>query len=154
MIKTITTTFLSLLLFSSVQANPINKKAARQLLEKAWNDLKTADTIAFMGFWSLNDEISLHQKRPHTKAEIISNFNVVKEYLATAINKNLKIDFIDIDEQKLDGTDTEYWIKAWFKYDKQEYKGFGFYITYKNHKCIVRDYPSTSTIIQNPTTKK
>ncbi len=154
MIKTIATTFISVLLFSIVQAHSINKKDARQLLEKAWGDLKKSDSTAFVNFWSLNDEVSIHQKRPHKKAEIISNFNAMKEYLATALNKNLKIDFIDVDEQKLDGTDTEYWIKAWFKYDEHEYKSFGFYIAYKNEKWIVRDYPSTSTIVHNSTTKK
>ena len=48
--------------------------------------------------------------------------------------QNLKIDHIEVNKENLPGTDTEYWIKAWFKYDEHHYKGFGFYIAYKNDK--------------------
>ena len=58
-----------------------------------------------------------------------------------------KYDPKDVDKDYNEGsTDEKYWIKAWFKYDEHYYKGFGFYLAYKNDKWVVRYNPSTSTI--------
>jgi hypothetical protein len=51
-----------------------------------------------------------------------------------------------VEKDDLEGTDTKYWIKAWFKYDDHYFKGFGFYMAYLNNKWVVRDYPSTSSM--------
>lgn len=152
--KIIITLVISLLLFTIANGQTISNKEARQLLENTWNYLKTSDSISFISLWSLNDSISIHQRRPHKKKEIMGNFTFMKEFLDTALNRNLAIDYIDIDKFKLEDTDTKYWIEAWFQYNKHYYKGFGLYIAYMNNKWIVRDDVSTSTLYRNVKTNK
>ena len=135
-----------MLLFTMVHAQKMNDKEASQLLNKGWNCLKTNDTTSFINFWSLNDSISIHHRRPHKKQEIIANFNAMKEWLDTAIQRKLNIEWVDITRQNLKGTDTKYWVQAWFKYDEHYYKGFGFYVAYMNKRWIVRDDASTSSM--------
>jgi hypothetical protein len=142
------------LTLSAVQAQKISKTEARQLLTKAWVALETSDTSSFLSLWSLNDSISIHHNRPHTKEQIIENFNFILIYLDTALYKNLPIQSIRISEMNLAGTDTKYWIQAWFQYDKNRYKGFGLYVAYLKNKWVVRDYPSTSTLQRNVGAKK
>ncbi len=152
--KMVFTTLIIVLFLPFVQGQNMNNQEARQLLDKAWNYLKTSDSASFCSFWSLNDSISKQQRRPHAKKEIIGDFIMVRVFLDTAINRNLKIDFINISEENLEGTDTKYWIQAWFKYGKGNYKGFGFYVAYLKNKWVVRDCPSTSTMQSSQTRKK
>jgi hypothetical protein len=144
--KAITAILICFFIATVARAHSISKKEARQFLDNAWNYLKTSDSASFLSLWMLDASAPKHNGRLFTREDIINNFNFMTDFLDTALKQNLRIDHIEIDKENLKGTDTEYWIKAWFKYDKHYYKGFGFYITYKNDKCIVRDNPSTSTL--------
>src|SRR5262245_1337412 len=106
--KIIATTFICVLFLINLQGQTLSEKQARHFLDKAWNYLKTNDTTSFINLWSLNDSISKHQERPHTRQEIIENFNVIKEWVDTALQRNLNIDHVLIEEQNLEDTDTEY----------------------------------------------
>jgi len=85
---------------------------------------------------------------------MIAHFNFTKQYLDTALKRNLKIDNVEVEENNLKGTDSKYWIKAWFRYDERYWKGFGFYLAYVNGKWVARDYPSTSTRRKTSPAKK
>jgi hypothetical protein len=152
--KIIFTIAILVLLLPVVHAQTMNDQQVRQILQKAWDDLKTNDSVSFCNFWMLNDSASKLQRRPHTNKDIIEYFDMVREFLDTAINKNTKIDNIDITNENLAGTDTKYWIQAWFKYEIGYYKGFGFYVAWVKNKWVVRDCPSTSTMINNKKKKK
>ena len=126
----------------------ISKKEAQQFLEKSWNYLKMKDSVSFANLWSLNDSVSKNHRRPHTTKELFEWYSEIREFLDTALTRNLNIDYIETEKMNLQGMDTQYWIKAWFKYNEHYYKGYGFYIAHKQDKWIVRDYPSTSTFSQ------
>jgi len=64
----------------------------------------------------------------------------------------MKIDYVDIN--KYDPKDSiEYFggynIKAWFKYNKHYYKGFGYFVEFKKANGFVRYSPETSTMRRN-----
>jgi len=145
------TFFLALTVISMltvVHGQTMNKKEAQQFLEKSWTYVKMNDSISFANLWSLNDNISKNQKRPHSTKELYEWCGELRDFLDTALNRNLKVDYISIEKMNLKDTDTKYWIKAWFKYDEHYYKGYGFYLAQKKGKWIVRDYPSTSTFMR------
>ena len=147
--KIITAIIMCALLYATAHGQTITKKEARDLLEKAWSYLKTSDTAAFISLWMPDNSSVSYHKRPYTKQEIKNDFIQVKDFLDTALTRNLIIDNIEIEKENLENTDTKYWIKAWFKYDEHYYKGFGFYVAYKNEKWVVRDSPSTSAMRKN-----
>lgn len=135
--KIITAIFISILLLTTAHAQSISKKEAHELLEKAYSYLKTSDTTSFINLWQEENTAASKQK-------ITSEFNFLREFLDTALTRNLKIDNVEIEKYNLKNTDTKYWIKAWFKYDEHNYKGFGFYVAYKSKRWVVRNTLSTS----------
>jgi hypothetical protein len=143
--KIVAATVICILTLASVSAHTLSEKEAKQFLDNAWRFVKANDSTSFMNLWSLNDSLSVNQKRPHNQKEILESFRAVRQWIDTALKRNLAIDHITVDKQNLEGTDTEYWVRAWFKYDEHNFKGFGFYLANMNGKWIVRDYPSTST---------
>lgn len=126
----------------------MTKKEAQQFLQKSWDYVKMKDSVSFSNLWSLNDSISKNHRRPHTTEETFGDYRAVREWLDTALTRNLKIDYVEVEQMNLKGTDTKYWIKAWFKYNDHYYKGYGFYIAYFNDKWVVRDNTTTSTFMQ------
>ncbi|HLG34208.1 MAG TPA: hypothetical protein VI757_04955 [Bacteroidia bacterium] len=140
--KIIAATFISVLLMTAAQAQTLGKKEAQQLLEKAWRCMVTSDSGAFMNLWQTDNTASAKQK-------ITEELNFLREFLDTALARNLTIDNVEVEKHNLKNTDTEYWIKAWFRYDEHYYKGFGLYVAYKNNQWIVRGSPSTSARRKN-----
>ena len=147
--KQILAFFLCFFTLTASQGQTIRKKEARQFLEKSLNYLKTSDSASFAGLWNLNKAALEHQGRPWDKQQIIGNFDFMKKFLDTALKQNLRMDYVEIEKENLEGTDTKYWIKAWFKYNKHYYKGFGFYVAYNDGKWVVRSSPSTSYMRRN-----
>ena len=127
----------------------MTKKDARQLLEKAWSYLKTSDTASFINLWQPDNSSSTAHQQPYTRQEIKNDFSQLQDFLDTAWAQNLIIDNIEIEKDNLKNTDTEYWIKAWFKYDEHHYKGFGFYVAHKNNMWVVRQSPTSSARQRN-----
>jgi hypothetical protein len=140
--KIIVTTITAVLFLTVAYGQTMNEKEAKQYLEKAWSYVKASDSISFINLWQLSE---VESKSSYSKSQAIAHFNFIKEYLDTALTRNLKIDQVDVVEENLKGTDSKYWIKAWFKYDEHYYKGFGFYLANVNGKWIARGNPSTST---------
>lgn len=138
----IATAFICILFMTSAQPHSISKKEARQLLQNAWSYLKISDIASFINLWQEENIAASKQK-------ITSEFNFLREFLDTALARNLKIDDVEIEKHNLKNTDTDYWIKARFKYDEHYYKGFGFYVAYKNNRLVVRGNPSTSAMRRN-----
>jgi hypothetical protein len=128
-------TLLCVLLLAVAHGQTISKKEAKQILEKAWSCLITPDSVSFVNLWRPGNT---------TPERAIDYFNYLKQFLDTALKQNLKINNVEIEEKNLKGTDTKYWIKAWFKYSEHDYKGFGFYIAPNNGKWVMRGEPSTS----------
>ena len=147
--KRIVITLFCLLIFTVTHGQTISKKAARQFLEKSWNYLKVSDSVSFIDLWNLNKTALEHEGRPISRKYIAEDFEAIKAFLDTALNQNLKMDFVEVDKENLEGTDTKYWIKAWFKYNKHYSKGFGFYVAYDQGKWVVRNSPSTSYMRRN-----
>ena len=147
--KRIVITLFCLLILTVANGQTISKKEARHFLEKSWNYLKVSDSASFVSLWDLNPNALEHEGRPMSKCFITGNFDFMKEFLDTALSQNLKMDYIEVEKENLKGTDTKYWIKAWFKYNKHYYKGFGFYVAYDQGKWVVRNSPSTSYMRRN-----
>ena len=143
------TLLLSLFVFTLSHGQTMSKNEAKQFLEKSWNYLKVSDSSSFLSLWDLNKKSMEHQGLPMSNKFITGNFDFMKEFLDTALAQNLKMDDIEIEPENLEGTDTKYWIKAWFKYNKHYYKGFGFYVAYDDGKWVARNSPSTSTMRKN-----
>lgn len=135
--------FICALSLTFTQAQTLSKKEARQILEKAWDCLKTSDTSSFVNLWQPQSFASVLEQT-YVRQQALDNFSFLNQFLDTALSRNPKISDVEIEEHNLKDTDTKYWIKAWFKYTENDYTGFGFYIAYKNGKWIVRDKPSTS----------
>ena len=141
--KIIISTFLCALTFSGALGQKISKKEAQQFLEKAWGYVKASDSLSFINLYRHKDMKSNKEVLMIPKQQISDNFNAMKEYLDTALLKNLEINNIDI-QKRPEGMDVDYWIKAWFKYDEHYYKGFGFYLVYIDKKWVINMSPSTS----------
>lgn len=131
--------------FSISRGQTLNKKEAQQFLQKAWTYVCDKDSVSFAGLWSLNDSESKKQRRPHSVKEIYGDYGAMRQWLDTAITRKMKIDHVEVESKTLEGTDTKYWITAWFKYSAHYEKGFGFYVAYFNKKWVVRDNVSTSS---------
>jgi hypothetical protein len=148
LVKTIFLLFALCFTIASAKAQKLSKKEATQILNQGWDYAKSHDSIAFSKLYSLNDDNSMQHRRPKSVEEVYTYCKIIHTWLDTAITRNLKIKSIEMEEMNLEGTDAQYWIKAWFQYDKNYYKGFGFYIAYFNDAWYVRDCPSTSRLIQ------
>ncbi len=134
-------------LFSSgLYSQRMTKASAKDFMEQSWVYITTKDSVAFAKLWSLDDKKSINHKRPHSTDEVYDNFRAVSEWLDTAVSNTLSIEFVEIEKHNLLNTDTKYWIKAWFKYNENFFKGYGFYLGYHNNEWKVRDYVSTSTM--------
>ncbi|MBK5285238.1 MAG: hypothetical protein JJE25_07520 [Bacteroidia bacterium] len=150
--KIIITAIIYILLSPIAHAQAITKKDARHLLEQALTYLKTSDTTSFINLWRLDDAPYPYHQRPYTRADVIGDFNQLKVFLDTALKQNLTIDNIEIEQAMQKDTAKnfgEYKIKAWFRYDEHYYKGFGFYVEYKNNKWVIRFSPDTSVMRKN-----
>lgn len=112
------------------------------MLEKALSCLQTSDTICFINLWQVDYTATMRRR-------IISDFYAMRQFLDTALNRDLKISDVEIERHNLKNSNIKYWIKAWFKYGEHAYKGFGFYVAYQNNRWIVRGEPSTSTMRKN-----
>jgi hypothetical protein len=130
----------------AARAQTMSKHKADQFLQRAWNDLRTSDSASFTALWKLNASALQHEGRPMSKQFIVRNFDFMKQFLDTALRENLKMRDVEIEEVNLEGTDTKYWVRTWFKYNKHFYKGFGFYLAYADGQWVVRGSPSTSTM--------
>jgi hypothetical protein len=138
--KIITAAFISTLLLTTASAQSISKKEARDFLEKAWRCVITSDSTTFIQLWE--NENSAKQK-------LMKEFIFIREFLDTALTRNLAIDDVEIEKHNLKDTDAEIWIKAWFKYDAHYYKGFEFYVANKDNRWVVRGSTSTSARSKN-----
>lgn len=123
-----------------------SKKDAKAILNKSWNCIKYNDSAAFVTLWGNEELTKTNPVRPHSNGEIHNNLFYLRDFLRVAIENNMDITFMEIEKNKLDGTDTKYWVKAWFKNQQNTYIGYGFYIAYEQNKWVVRDYPSTSRL--------
>lgn len=148
LLKSILILFALCLTLAPANAQKLSKKEATQILNQGWDYAKSNDSIAFLTLYSLNDANSMQHRRPKSIEEVYTYCTMIHAWLDTAITRNLKIKSIEIEEMNLEGTDAQYWIKAWFQYDKNYNKGFGFYMAYFNDAWYVRDCPSTSLVLQ------
>ena len=134
------TAVISFFLMAATHAQTLHKKEARDLLEKAWRCLVTSDSAAFARFRETDNP---------AEQNLAAEFNFIRQFLDTAIARNLAIHDVEIEKHNLNNTDAEYWIKTWFQYDEHYYKGFGFYVAYKTNRWVVRGSPSTSSKTKN-----
>jgi hypothetical protein len=124
----------------------LTKKESRQILEKAWNYVKTNDTTDLIKMWVMDATQWPYHTTPFTANEIKNNYYDFKSYFDTAISKNLKFDEVDCDTvEHIDPhyDFSKYYIKAWFKYTNTR-RGFGFYMDYVNDKWLIRFSPDYS----------
>jgi hypothetical protein len=149
--KNMKTTFtLAIFCFCSIlNAQKLDKKTATQLFEKTIVFLKVSDEVSFTNLWKLDDRSAPYQQVPFNKQDVRSHFEELKVFLDTAINRNFKID--DLEIEKLDELEktqysAKYNIKAWFKYDENYYKGFGFNVDFIDNKWVFRFAPDYSIL--------
>lgn len=147
--KALLLSIICLSLSTTLFGQKISKKEARQLLEKAITHLKSSDSASFIGLWYTGKYKWPYHDRPFTRQDIQDNFYYLQEFLDTALNRNLKINHIEIysvEAEKMSRDFGTYNIKAWFKYDKNYYKGFGFFVEFIDNKWVVLFNPDTSTL--------
>jgi hypothetical protein len=151
--KTIFTTAIALFcILTNVHGQKIRKAQARQILETAINCLKTSDSLSFVKLWYFDCRPAPGHDHPFTERSVMLYFHYLREFVDTALIRNLKIEEIEISkvsqEQRESGFG-RYNIKVWFKYTDKYFKGFGFFVDYINNKWVVRDIPDTSTLSRN-----
>ena len=147
--KQFTTAIICLCITSVLYGQKITKKQARQILEKAITSLQTEDSTTFISLWHFDGTAAPYHNNPFTESSARSYFYYLREFLDTAISRNLKIDGVEIDRVNTEQQALnfgKYNIRAWFKYNDKYYKGFGFYLDYINDKWMVRFIPDTSTL--------
>jgi hypothetical protein len=127
----------------------LKKKQATQILQTALTSLKNADSVTFVKLWYFDGTAAPYHQNPFTEKSAMSYFHYLREFVDTALTRNLKIDDIEIykvdaDQQALNFG--KYNAKAWFKYNDKYFKGFGFFLDYIDDKWVVRYIPDTSTL--------
>jgi len=150
--KIFLTTSVCLLLLLVAQGQTMHKKDAQQILEHALRYLKTSDTASFINLWLLDDSPYPFHQHPFTVEDVKNDFAHLKVFLDTALAQNYKIDHIEIEKEESKNKNErlgEYLVKAWFKYNEHYYKGFGFYVEYKNERWVVRFSPDTSSMTKD-----
>jgi hypothetical protein len=133
-------------ILAKAQGQKLKRAQARQILETAVHCLKTSDSIAFIGLWHFDGKPAPYHKNPFTEETAASYYHYFREFLDTALTRDLKIDYIEIskvpsDQQALNFG--KYNIRAWLKYNDKYYKGFGFFVDYIDHKWVVHYIPDT-----------
>ncbi len=125
----------------------LSKKEARQILEKAWNCVKTSDTLGFVKLWIIDNKQWPYHAESFDAKQVELNFLGFKEFFDTALAKNMKFDEVECDTvEHIDPhyDFSKYYIKAWFKYNNNYRKGFGFYMDYINKQWLIRFSPDYS----------
>jgi hypothetical protein len=147
--KTIfTTTIMLICVLTNASGQKLKKAQARQILETAITTLKTSDSAAFVRLWHIDGKPAPFHDNPFTEKSATTYFYYIREFVDTALTKNLKIDDVEVskvcaEQQALNFG--KYNIKVWFKYTDKYFKGFGFFVDYIDDKWVVRFIPETST---------
>jgi len=147
--KIFITSIICLCISTALCGQKVTKKQVRQILETAITSLQTSDSTTFVSLWHFDGESAPYHNNSFTEKTARSYFHHLREFLDTALTRNLKIE--DIEIEKVDAEQHvmhfgKYNIKAWFKYSDKYYKGFGFFLDYINDKWVVRFIPDTSTM--------
>jgi hypothetical protein len=146
--KAITLSIICYCLSGIVNAQQLNKKESREILERVWNCVKASDSSCFIKNWAVtNDQWPYHGGKPFTINDIKDNFYDFKVYFDSALTKNMKFDEVESDTVARDdphGYFSKYYIRAWFKYSNSYRKGFGFYMDFVNKEWLIRFSPDYS----------
>ena len=97
----------------------MTQKQARQIFSETTRQLNANDTTAFVNMWLYDATPTPSQGTPFTRRHAKGYFEHIREWMDTALTRNLKIDHIDIETQASDQPQSPaYLIKAWYRYDK------------------------------------
>jgi hypothetical protein len=146
--KKIFTIILSLSLTTTAWGQKLRKKQADHILQTALSSLKNGDSTAFVKLWYFDGTAAPYRQKPFTEQTAMFYFHYLKEFVDTALLCNLKIDELEISKVGAEQRALnfgKYNIKAWFKYNDNYFKGFGFFLDYIDDKWVVRYIPDTST---------
>jgi hypothetical protein len=136
---------------SIVSAQDLTKKHANQILEKSIIYLKTSDSVSFIALWKIDDTPRPYHQKPFTEQDALNYFHYLKEFLDTALTHNFNINNIEVrrtSKREQSMKFGKYNIRAWFKYDQNYYKGFGYYLDFSENKWVIRFAPDTSILIK------
>src|SRR5688572_24287039 len=142
--RTFTITITLICVLTNASGQGLKRAQARQILETAITTLKTSDSAAFVRLWHIDSKPAPFHDNPFTEKTATTYFHYLREFIDTALTKNLKID--DIEVSKVDAVQQaqnfgKYNIKVWFKYSDKYYKGFGFFVDYIDDRWVVRYIP-------------
>lgn len=151
--KVFTTSTVLICILTSAYGQKLRNAQAKQILETAISSLKTSDSAAFVRLWHFDGKPAPYHNSPFTEKSAMSYFYYLREFVDTALIKNLKIDAIEITKVGAEQRALNfgrYNVKVWFKYTDTYFKGFGFFVDYIDNKWLVRYIPDTSTLIRSP----
>ncbi len=137
----LTTLLVLTLMFQLSFGQKISKKESTELLEKTVASLKNNDTAAFASLWYLDNIGRPYDQSLFTRKDIVEEFNELKVFLDTALAKNMKFDYVDVENiSNWEKYKVKYKIKAWYLYDakRKYYKGFGVLVGYIDNKWVYR----------------
>lgn len=123
---------------------------ARKLFDETVNYLKRSDTSAFIKQWAQYAEPGTN---PLTSADLLNHFDEMRNFLDTALKRNMPIEEIEVesmcdDEQRPVQTERcNYYIKIWFKYLEYYRKGVGLEIKYFTSHWMYIGSPDYTTQI-------
>ncbi len=133
----------------TVNGQTLSKQDAKELFNKTLSCLKKSDSSSFMKLWYIDHSVWPYHERPFDAQDIHANFEVMQQFIDTALKQNFEIASIDIEKQDkkdLKNYLATYKIQAWFKYSKTYQKGIGFNVDFINGKWHYRYSPDYSTI--------
>lgn len=147
--KIFTIAIICLSLATATFGQKLKKKEATQILQTALTSLKNSDSATFVKLWYFDGTAAPYHQKPFTEKTAMSYFHYLREFVDTALTRNLNIDDIEISKVEADQQALnfgKYNIRGWFKYTDKYFKGFGFFLDYIDDKWVVRYIPDTATL--------
>jgi hypothetical protein len=147
--KIIILPLICLCLAGGVYGQKLSKKESRKILENVWSYVQKSDTADFIKMWIIDKQQWPYHTTPFDVQQIRINFADFRSFFDTALIKNMKFDEVECDTVEHDDPHrgfSAYYIRAWFKFNNDYKKGFGFYMDYVNDKWLIRFSPDYSTV--------
>jgi len=140
--------FTLILIGTSIWAQTITQKEAREIFQQTVYALNSSDTASFISLWHLDDSKPwFNRNREYTENDIVEEFKNLRSFLVVPLVKQLPFERIEITAMGSSFQNT-YKIKAYFKIDDKLQLGYGFLTDYVQGRWALR-WSGETTISPN-----